>query len=374
MSRSVRLALTGALAALAVGLAAPAAGADPVQGWSPSRPAVFALTNNLTANQVVAFARQPDGSLVAAGRTDTGGRGGRLDGAVVDPLASQGALTYDAGRHVLLAVNAGSDTVSTLAVDGTRLALTQVTWSGGTFPVSVAVDGDLVAVLDAGGAGAVALFHLDGFGLQLVATRSLGLTAVTGPTQFVNTPGQVGFTPDGDQLVVTTKANGSDIDLLAVEPFGRLGAPVVNPSATPVPFGFVFDPAGRLVVAEAGTSDVSTYLVRPDGTLTPVASTPDGQAALCWIAAAGGDDFVANAGSATVTGYRIGWAGAPAVVSQVATDPGPIDLAATPDGSFLYVEAGGAGTIDAFRVQSDGALSPAGSVPVAQGLEGLAVS
>ena len=45
----------------------------------------------------------------------------------------------------------------------------------------------------------------------------------------MNTPGQVAFSPNGSQLIVTTKANGSNIDVFAVRFGGRLSAtPVVN--------------------------------------------------------------------------------------------------------------------------------------------------
>ena len=58
--------------------------------------------------------------------------------------------------------------------------------------------------------------------------------------------------------------------------------------------------------------------------------------------------------------------------------PGPVDLAATPDGSTLYVETGGSDLVDAFAVHGDGSLSPLGSVapelPGHSGLEGIAVS
>jgi hypothetical protein len=46
-------------------------------------------------------------------------------------------------------VNAGSNTISVFAVRGDRLALRQVLSSGGTFPVSVVVYGNLVYVLNA---------------------------------------------------------------------------------------------------------------------------------------------------------------------------------------------------------------------------------
>ena len=50
---------------------------------------------------------------------------------------------------------------------------------------------------------------------------------------------------DGSKLIATTKANGSNIDVFGVRWDGRLSAaPVQNTSATPVPFGFVFDRSG----------------------------------------------------------------------------------------------------------------------------------
>ena len=45
----------------------------------------------------------------------------------------------------------------------------------------------------------------------------------TATPEFTNTPGQVAFSPDGSQLIVTTKANGSAIDVFAPE-IGHHGA------------------------------------------------------------------------------------------------------------------------------------------------------
>ena len=106
---------------------------------------------------------------------------------------------------------------------------------------------------------------------------------------------------------MTTKANGSDIDVFAVSASGALSAPTVNDSATPVPFGFTFDPFGHLVVTEAGTSAVTTYALNPTGTVTELGSVTDGLAALCWVANDGNRFFFgSNAGSATVTSYTVG--------------------------------------------------------------------
>ncbi len=376
MNRIVSLAAAGATTLAALVAAAPVASAATLSedggGAQGASHAVFALTNNPSGNQVAAYHRAGDGTLSPAGTYATGGLGGVLGGAVVDKLASQGALTYDRQARLLFAVNAGSDSVSVFSVVGDRLTLRQVVGSGGSFPVSVAVHGRLAAVLDGGGSGAVQLYRVEDRRLRPVASESLGLNPVSGPTQFLNTPGQVGFTPSGRQLVVTTKLNGNNIDVIGLREDGRLAPLVANPAANPVPFGFVFDRAGRLVDGEAGTSAVTTYRIAADSRITPISSATDNQKALCWITNAGRYQFVANAASNSVSGYSISPTGTPRVVSQTPTEAGPIDLAASKDGSYLYVEAGGTGTIDAYAVARDGSLSPVQSgVAVGLGLEGI---
>ncbi len=232
-------------------------------------------------------------------------------------------------------------------------------------------------MLNAGGAGAVQGFYADTLQPIPGSWRSLGLTPGVSP-QYLNTPGQIGFSPDGRQLVVTTKANGSDIDVFSVSAAGGLSAPTVNKSATPVPFGFTFDQWGHLVVTEAGTSAVTTYAVGPNGTTTELGSVADGLTALCWITGTGGRFFYgSNAGSATVTTYTVGGGGEPSLIGSTATDTGPIDLATTPDGSNLYVETGGSDLIDTFAVSPTGTLIPTGKVapelPGHSGLEGIVV-
>ena len=116
---------------------------------------MFVQTDNPVGNQVVAYDRAADGTLTQAGVYNTGGKGGVLEGAVTDHLASQGSLAYDAQHRLLFAVNAGSDTVSVFGVSGDQLSLRQVIDSGGSFPASVAVRSGLVFVLNAEGEASV---------------------------------------------------------------------------------------------------------------------------------------------------------------------------------------------------------------------------
>ena len=345
-------------------------------------PVVFVQTNELSGNNVVVYDRGADGRLSRAGTYATGGNGGAaLPGTESDHLASQGSLVYDAGHSLLLAVNAGSDSVAAFKVQGDRLKLEDVLPSGGQFPASIAVHGDLVYVLNSGGVGIVQGFRIQGHKVVAIpgSARALGL-ANGNPPFFLTSPGQVGFTPDGQQLLVTTKASTSTIDVFSVQQDGRLStAPVVNPSAAPVPFAFTFTPSGRLADGEAGASAVTTYAIQADGTLTDPKSQSDGQVALCWITPARGYYYVANTGSNTLSGYTIAADGQPSLVGATGvvatTEPGPIDLAASSEGDFLYGETGLTSTVDEYQVESDGSLTKLGTVTgLPPGVEGIAAS
>jgi hypothetical protein len=74
-------------------------------------------------------------------------------------------------------VNAGSNTVTVFSVHGDSLARRQVVSSGGTFPVSVAVRGNLVYVLNARDGGSVQGYVRIGAALVAVPSwhRPLGL-------------------------------------------------------------------------------------------------------------------------------------------------------------------------------------------------------
>lgn len=377
---SAALAIT-ALAGAALAALAGTASAATSHGQSfagGARDVVFVQTDNTSGNQVAAYDRAPDGTLTLASTYPTGGLGGQLDGSVVDHLASQGSLQYDPQHGLLYAVNAGSNTLSVFAARGDRLFLRQVIGSGGAFPVSIAVHGDLVYVLNALDGGSVRGYRV-AFG-RLVAipgsTRPLGLDPTASP-QFTNTPGQVAFSPDGSALIVTTKANGNDIDVFSVRVTGRLSAaPVVNPEPGTVPFAITFDQAGHLVIANAGDNAVATFALAQDGTVTLLDSAGTGQSATCWVAPARGLLFASNAGSASISGYSASLSGSLTLVGQTATDPGTVDASAAPDGRFLYVQTGGNGVVDEFSVGTDGSLAPIGSITVAgaAGGEGIAAT
>jgi len=340
---------------------------------------VFVQTNQPDGNAIAVYDRGRDGLLTRAGTYATGGAGGTAaPGTESDRLASQDSLKLADRGRVLIAVNAGSDTVTSFRVRGDRLRRASVVDSGGAFPASVAVHGRLVYVLNAGGTGIVQGFWIGHHG-QLTpipgSARSLGL-ANGDPPNFLMSPGDVAFTPGGAKLLVTTKASTSSIDVFQVHRNGRLSAaPVVNPSATPVPFALLFRSPAQLISVEAGMSSLTTYRIERSGTLTGPRSASDGQTAACWIHRVGRYYYVTNTGSNNVSSFTIDASGQPALLQAVAaaTPPGPIDM--TSSGPFLYAETGVQGTVEEFRVLGDGSLVPLGSVAdLAPGIEGIAAT
>jgi 6-phosphogluconolactonase (cycloisomerase 2 family) len=340
--------------------------------------AVFVQTDNTAGNTIVAYERTATGGLQQAGSYPTGGNGGQLTGSVVDHLASEGSLAYDRRAGLLYAVNAGSNTITVFSVRGDGLTRSQVISSGGQFPVSIAVHGSQVYVLNALGGGSVSGFVQVGGRLIPAPSwhRDLGL-GTTSATVFTGTPGQVAFTPDGSHLVVTTKGAANSVDVFRAGPFGLSAQPAVTSLPGQVPFGITFDSYGHLVVAQTGTDTVATFTIAPGGTLTQLGSVATGQAATCWITASpDGTLYASNAGSASESGLSTQPDGAVTLLGATPTDAGTVDAAASSDGQYLYVQAGGPGNVDAYRIGPDGALTPTGSVtvPGAVGGEGIAAS
>ena len=363
--------LLGASAVLAHAVG-PTAGADH---------AVFVETNDPAGNSVVAYARHDDGTLTWVATYPTGGNGGRAAGAAVDPLASQSGLVIDAEHGLLFAPNAGSSTVSVFSVSGDTLHLNQVVASGGPFPASIGVHGDLAYVLDGGFAGYVQGYRIEGGTLHPIegSLRSLGL-GNGNPPAFLQSPGQVGFTPDGSHLVITMKGNGGgSVDVYGVSADGRLSDTPAITAAGGNAFAFVFDPAGRLVIVNAAFGNLSTYTVNGDGTLTLVsAGASSGQKGACWVTAAGANYYTGNTGSASLSDFGIDSSGSVTLKSSLAATgiPGAIDMAASSDGHFLYAQSGGSGTVQAFAVNGDGSLSLLGSwrIPDGASQEGIAAA
>jgi 6-phosphogluconolactonase (cycloisomerase 2 family) len=320
----------------------------------PTPAAVYTLSNDPTANEVVVYTRAADGSLTPFGSFPTGGTGTGV------ALGDEGALLWDATDKLFFAVNAGDSTVSMLGLrpDGTLALLSKVP-AGGIGPVSLTQSGSTLYVLNEGNAtnaANISGFTVDAGGLLPIASSSQPLSAAqVGPAQ-------IQFVQSGGVLVVTEKGT-SMIDTYVVAG-GVAAAPHSYPSSGTTPYGFAVSVGGEIVVSDAfggtsGAGATSSYAVAADGTVTTVtAALASTETAPCWVAISGTTAYVANTGSGTLTTYTVGASGALTLgTSTATTGAGPADIAVTPDNAFLYVRNGGADSLSVFAIGASGALT-----------------
>jgi len=346
--------------------------------------AVFAMSNVTADNRIVSFRRAADGSLTRVGSISTRGNGIGTD------LDTQGPLRLSADHRFLYATNAGSDSISVFAVNGTGLTFLQKVYAGDE-PNSITIHKNLLYVLDGSVAGnGIRGFRIGGDGkLTEIANSFRGLSS------DIAVPGTVQFSPDGDVLLVTHKtANAlldvkNIIDAFTVGGDGRATGPRPNESNGPRPFSLAFRSDGKVFVAESfnarpGRSALSSYRVSDKGRLSVISgSVKNRQTDSCWVVVTkdGTRAFTANFGTSTISSFALSPAGQASLIDGAAAsfDEGsqPVDLALNEDSRFLYLLLRGKGAVAAFRIEGDGSLAPLGIVgggglPVNDGASGLA--
>ena len=345
--------------------------------------AVYVLTNQ-TSNTVAAFRRDAKGVLTSAGEFPTGGAGNptpQPPDPATDPLASEGALIISHGNRFLFAVNAGSNQISVLKINKSGLQLVDIVSSGGSRPISLALHDDLLYVLNEGGTP-----NITGFDVGENGT----LTPLAGSTRPLiggtsADPAQIGFSHDGELLVVTEK-NGNRLNTYTIDDDGLPSAPIDNASNGMTPFGFAFNNADTLVVSEAfggapNQSAASSYSASDHGVLSVISgSVANSQTASCWVVITnnGKFAFASNTGSGTISSYRINAEnGSLTLLDSVAASTGmgsaPIDMTLSNNSRILFVLVGGSQSVASFRIGSNGSLTPvdtAGGLPL--GAQGIA--
>jgi len=354
------------LIALGISLLAPTRSFAQNAGGGDNSGAVFAMTNGVDKNEIIAFRRNDDGTLQETRRFGTDGRG---SGGNVDPLGSQGSLILSEDHSHLFAVNAGSGELSVFRIEGDLLSLEDKAVSGGSEPVSVTQHGNLVYVVNAGGNGNVVGFRW----------QNGQLTEIPDSTRFLSgsnsAPGSIAFSPDGRFVAVSEKQT-SKLDVFTVESDGALSSAVVTPSAGPGEFAISFAPNGIALVSETGpagqvnASAISSYAILPGGSLSPISiSVPTLGAATCWQVTTPDGRFVytANSGTATISGYSIGGDGELTPLAGTIQGANPsgavnIDITISSNGKFLYTLNTGNGTVGMFAIHKNGTLTNLGTV------------
>jgi len=349
---------------------------------------VYAMSNSSRGNEVAVLSRGSGGQLTLAGRYSTAGRGSGVGTAAPgDPLGSGRALIVTENGRWLLAANAGSNTVSSFRMVGNRLALSSVVASGGRYPTSIAQRGNLIYVLNAGGAGTVAGYRIDNRGRLQAIPNSIRVLHTNAPDvgpqpDAVRTPAQVQFTPDGKWLVVPVKRFDSpgEVRLYSVDEDGLLSATaVVTPSTEPSPFAFGFDVHGNLLQTELLAGALTAYSIETDGRLKAISATViNHQAATCWVESTPDFAYTSNPLSDTISGYQIGRDGslqllnASGVAAALGANHFPLDLRISDRGEFLNVVNAGIGAVQTYRIRNDGQLTLINELALYPGFSGMA--
>ena len=350
--------------------------------------AVYAMSNDFNANTLVGYGRNSDGTLTHLGSFSTGGKGAAFDGGEgLDPLISAYSVIIAGANRYVLAVNAGSNTISAMRINRDfTLTTTDQIYTRGVGPNSIAYHKGIVYVsnIDADGAfngepdqeGNLAGFRL---------SRSGKLSYINGSTRALgNRPSAVQFSPDGDHLIVASINAGSSAlasgsnDEIVVYRANRSGL-LSNQPVSAAASTEVNNPAGRnlasaigfetvesggntyVVVTEARefqadgsppafpqlqTGSISTWQLQNNGSLSPVQldlltgnSFTDGERTACWIEFSPDNSYywVSNALESTLSSFSFS-NGSSSLINRVeaaGTPPGsdnPADAFANTDG------------------------------------------
>lgn len=362
--------------------------AQEIKEDTPVSGRIYVMTNKADRNTIMIFEQSGDGRLTLMDEIPTGGLGsgpGVLPsflppGPAPNPLQSQDSLVATKDRRFILAVNAGSNDISVLAVTPSGLQFTDKAPSGGLFPASIAEREGMVYVVNEGekpspneepnGLSTMTGFRLDYQGkLHSIpgSTRPVGVRG--------SDPADVIFSPDGDLLIVIEKFTNI-IDIFPVSSDGLTADPKILTANNVTPFGVAFT-HGVLAVTYAnsflmdgrrnsvpGGSSVAAYRITDDHTIEPI-GTPvsNHQTATCWIRFTpnGRFAYTANKGSGSISLYRVSRQGLLSLVAGAAADTGgafsgPIDMAVTPSGKFLYVLVSFSRILQGYRIEDDGTL------------------
>jgi 6-phosphogluconolactonase (cycloisomerase 2 family) len=340
---------------------------------SPANGVLYVMTNRAEGNTVLVFRRDASGNLVNIQEAATRGLG---TGFTLDPLQSQGSLTLSTDGKLLFAVNAGSGDLTAFVVTGSGLQFGSKVFTGGALPVSVTESNGVVYVVNQLGITDISGFRVDTAGhLQPMAGSARALAG-----KALAQPAQVSFTPDGTKLLVTEK--GTDlIDTFHVGSDGRLSGPEAQRSSGHTPFGFAYADS-TVLVAEAERrlpmrATVSSYRQTGDSLVPESNAVPDHQGAACWITVTGDTAWVVNTGTSNISSYHVASDGTLTLLNPIAgstgANTGPIDLIGSSDGNLIYVLESAVGSIAVFRVNGDSLtlLSTKPGLPLS--IQGIAI-
>lgn len=373
---------------------------------SYSQAAKFLYTaNNLSSgNGVHAFSVADDGSLteLAGSPYATGG-----EGDDISPFTQNGVI-IDPSKRFLLVVNHGSSDISVFRIlrNGSLRMITGSPYkTGGTFPVSISMTGNIAYVshLGTGGGGLagpceacdVRGFRLVNYGRLRPIPGAVYPMEET-PSAF---PLAIQFNPAGDVLFGTrfvfseffTDTIGELFSFQLDRESGLLtkspGSPYAVRRGSNQPIGFAFSPINpsQLFVANSVSDtpqlegSMSTYLMAESGQIAELDFSPvpaslgnDRSVATCWaVLTSNGENLYATSTTTdNMTRYKVAENGQLDLQEVInippidAVNDSPVDMLITPDDQYLYVVQTLVGSIAGWRINEDGSLSLLDNQPV----------
>ncbi len=358
--------------ALANDFTAASAATEFRQSLAAGRSFVYTITNPNGANAIAAYERNTQsGELTFRATYPTGGVG---SGSVID---SQSPLLVNAEGTFLYAVNAGSNSISVMAIgeDGTLALVGAPVASRGVEPASLALNSDLLYVANKGDGATPP--NYTGFRVNTDGTLSRIKRRVE--MNIGDNPTQVLFNRTGDKLI-GLRLGGRIIDCFTVVRQNGKLRPTAQLGNQTGPFAAVFNPTNdtQLVVSDVRLPGAISYSVTEQGQvnqITAVSNAPD--RAACWIAIHnnGVSVWLANTGTSTLSLYTISNNGSLNLMSNHSTlafGRAPFEIVLDKNGQFLYElnTRAGSQSIHVLRVTGDtgnGGLEDVATVAIPEG-------
>ena len=304
-----------------------------------------------------------------------------LVGAVAVPAVAAAAPSHHAGYVYVDDNTSGHNTIAAFArhADGTLTALAGSPFNAGGAgsgsglasqgALQVTSDGHYVIAVDAG-SNQISVLRIGRYGgLKLVSVVSSGGTTPVSVAEH-----------DGLVYVANAGAGGSNYTGFTLNGRGRLrklGGSTVSLPDSAQPGDVLFNSTGTNVVGtRVGSSEIDSFTVGSNGRLTPAPGSPiPAQAAGPF-----GSEFrptnpsqlfVSNAhagtGNGTVSAFSVAADGA---LSSIGSSPfadnqtAPCWIEITHDGQFLFTVNTASGSISRYSIATDGTLTLLGSTPV----------
>lgn len=326
-------------------------------GSTGASPSLYTSSNAATKNEIIRYEARPHRPWTETGRFETGGAG------TGHPLPATNSVALSRDRKWLAVVNAGSHEVSLFRLGSSGPKLSSRIDSGGLFPLSLAFRGRHLYVLNSG-SDSVASFAVTPTGTLVLEPEGVRpLTAVNGRATTL------GVTPDGRHLIVSERAVNR-LTAFAIDQGGRLapaGQSLETEAKSPFALSFLGSTIYSIFAGQGpGNSAVGVYRLTREGRPSALgAPVMTGETAACWSALSGHRRllYIANAGSHSLTGFRVGAYGRPPLIEgepirvETGSDQFPRDLAFTRVDRTLAVLISGTASVNLYKVGRWGALT-----------------